>query len=365
VDLPWLAACTALFGATLLTAMLTRSHLVAARHLGILDHPDGRRKRHQHPVAQAGGLAMAIGCQWAVGLALFALPGGSTDFPALHTLIIGGALATALGALDDIVDLKPVAKLLGQLGVGLFFWYQGVRIERVTGFEGVPMEVPTVIGASMTALWFALLMNGLNMIDGLDGLAAGVGGISALTLAALAASLGQPTAALASLAVAGACGGFLVYNHPPARVFMGDAGSHFLGCQLAAISLLSSTKTPAVLTLALPLLAVALPLFETVFAFCRRVASGHHPFRGDRQHLHHRMIDLGFSDRRTLATFCYLTAACGIVALVSVDLPPHKALLLSLGVLGGLGVLTWNVRALEQSRRYSLENSPDRLRNKD
>jgi UDP-GlcNAc:undecaprenyl-phosphate GlcNAc-1-phosphate transferase len=256
-------------------------------------------------------------------------------------------------------------KLTGQLGIGLFFWQEGVRIERITGLEGMPMEVPVVVGASLTALWFALLMNGLNMIDGLDGLAAGVGAISALTLGALAIALGQPGAALAALVLAGSCGGFLLFNRPPAAVFMGDAGSHLLGCQLAAIALMSSTKTPAVLTLALPLLAVALPLFETVFAFMRRLASGRHPFRGDRRHLHHRMLDLGFSDRRTVATFCYLTLACGIVALVSVDLEPHKALLLSSGVLGGLGVLTWNLQALEAGRHRAEDSdgvSGDRRR---
>ncbi len=334
-------------GAGGLTAILTAGHIRLARGLGVLDHPDGGRKRHRAPVAQAGGLAMALASSGALALSLGWIPGGALDFDALTTLVLGGAMAALLGTVDDVVNMRPGVKLLGQLAIGLFFWSQDIRIERFTGLEGQPVEVVWPISAALTAFWFALLMNGINMIDGLDGLAAGVAGISALTLAALAASLGQPTAALAALALAGACAGFLVWNRPPASVFMGDSGSHFLGCQLAAISLMSSTKTPAALTLALPLVAVALPIFETVFAFTRRLAVGAHPFRGDRRHLHHRMIDLGFSDRRTLATFCYLTGACGIVAFVSVDLPPHKTILLCLGALTGFAVLAWNLSALE------------------
>lgn len=339
-----------------LTVILMPAHLRLAQILGVYDRPDSLRKAHQAPILHCGGVVMVLAFAFALSLSPFFAPLGFFDESVIRALIIGGTFAAALGILDDLIDLKPSWKLLGQLFVGLYFWSQGLRIERLTGLEVLPLEALAPLSALLTALWFALLINGINMIDGMDGLAASVVLISALILTLLAGALYQPLPQVAALILAGICVGFLFFNAPPARVFMGDTGSHFLGTQLAAVSLLSSTKTSAALTLALPLLAVALPLFETAFAFFRRVAKGSHPFRGDRRHLHHRLLDLGLSPNRILATFCYLTGAFGVVAYVSLELSPGRALILVAGILGGMAILLSNLSAIER-----LRNTPENL----
>src|SRR5690606_38530674 len=152
--------------------------------------------------------------------------------------------------------------------------------------------------------------------DGMDGLVIGIVAISAVTLGAIAWDLDTPFAVVLCAVLLASCLGFLPFNFSPATIFMGDAGSMLLGFMLASITLLSSSKAPAFLALIIPMLAVGVPLFETCFAFIRRMLQGQHPFRADRRHLHHRFQALGFSEKRTVLTFYYLTAYFGITAYV-------------------------------------------------
>jgi len=342
----WMLNAVALgFAASFVATYLVRG---AMRRLGVLDVPTSERKRHGRPVAYEGGLAIFVG--FVVGLVYYALHDSTSVFwrDQAIALILGATASTALGALDDVLDLRPWVKLLGQLGIGAMMYYLGFRIEKISNPFGAEVGLMGALSFAGTVLWYALLMNGINMIDGVDGLAAGIVAISGVTLGLIAYDLQQPVAAVVALIMTAACLGFLPYNFHPASIFMGDAGSLLLGFLLASLTLMSSSKTPALLTLAVPIVAVFLPLFETIFAFSRRLAKGQHPFRGDRSHLHHRFLDLGFSERWTVLILYYLTAYVGVIAYVLQKLESRLTLIMALFLAMGLLLLAESMSYLRR-----------------
>lgn len=324
---------------------------------GIMDYPGEGRKLHQRPVAYEGGLAIWLGV--VAGLVVAAITRDSLFFVTdeILAIITGATAITAVGVADDLLDLRPWLKLLAQLGIGAMMYYLGFRVDLITNPFGDSLAVPPVVSLIGTCLWYAILINGINMIDGMDGLAAGIVMISSCTLLAVNVSLDLPFAALLCLILGAAVAGFLPFNLAPATIFMGDAGSMLLGFLLATITLLSSTKTPALLALIIPVVAVGLPLFETVFAFIRRALSGQHPFRADRRHLHHRFLALGFSPRRTVLSFYYITAFFGVVAFVLQGLEAAATLALAVIVLVGMLLLIENLRFLENLHVSCREDS--------
>lgn len=311
----------------------------AMRFLGVLDVPTSDRKCHPKPVAYEGGLAIYLG--FVCGLLVYALRDTGSLFwhNEARALIVGATVSTALGAADDVLDLKPWVKFLGQLAIGAMMYHFGFRIERISNPFGAEVGLIGFLSLIGTLFWYALLMNGINMIDGVDGLAAGIVAISGITLGVIALDLGQPVAAVIALIMTAACVGFLPYNFHPATIFMGDAGSLLLGFLLASLTLMSSSKTPALLTLAVPIVAVFLPLFETTFAFVRRLAKRQNPFRGDRSHLHHRFLDLGFSEKRTIIILYYLTAYVGVIAYILQKLESRLTLIMAIFLAAGLFLL--------------------------
>jgi len=337
----------AALAAGLLATWLVRGWMLK---LGIMDHPEGinGRKKHRAPIAYEGGTAMWLAVLAGLVAMSFVFPRFLFDNDQITGLIMGGTLIVALGVADDLLDLRPWWKLLGQFGIGLLMHHYGFRIERLSNPLGGDIAVPLAVGYASTALWYAILMNGINMIDGMDGLAAGIVAISAVTLGAVAWDLQHAFAFILALILLGACLGFLPFNFIPATIFMGDSGSLLLGFMLASISLLSSSKAPALLALIIPFLALGLPLFETVFAFVRRSARGQHPFRADRRHLHHRFLALGFSERRTVLTFYYITAYFGVTAYVLQRLEARSTLALVAIIGMGMLLLVENMRFLEK-----------------
>jgi UDP-GlcNAc:undecaprenyl-phosphate GlcNAc-1-phosphate transferase len=320
------------------------------RRLGIYDMPSGGRKVHTQPVAYEGGVAMHLAFVAGLIAAALAVPEFVFLRHEMHGILIGATLATCVGVADDLLDLRPWVKLVAQAALGALMYGYGYRVERLTNPFGPEVIPAWWVSLAGTMLWYALLMNGINMIDGMDGLAAGIVAISGLTLAAIAADLGQPLAVALALITVAVCLGFLPFNFPPASIFMGDAGSLLLGFLLASVSLLSSTKTPALLALLIPVMAVGLPLFETVFAFARRAVKGQHPFRGDSRHLHHRFLNLGFSPRRTVFIFYYFSLLLGVTAFVLQRLEPVATMALVAALSTGLLVLLESLRFLEKRR---------------
>ncbi len=278
-----------------------------ARRLGAVDLPDERRV-HRMPIPRLGGLAMFFGII-VPSLAFLDLS------RSVRGLLVGAAVATVVGAIDDFRGLRWWEKLGGQILAGSIPPIFGIWVDHFTfPFLGV-YDLSVWLGAPLTVLWIVAVMNMINFLDGLDGLAAGVCGIAGLTFAAIALSLGKPTAAAFSAIVLGATLGFLRHNFFPARIFMGDSGAMLLGFSLAAVSVDGLLKTAATVALFFPLLVLAVPILDTGFVVARRLKY-RQPIAGrDLAHLHHRFVNIGFSQRRAVVYIYFWVGTLAAAAL--------------------------------------------------
>jgi UDP-GlcNAc:undecaprenyl-phosphate GlcNAc-1-phosphate transferase len=321
--LAWLVALLVALAITPLVRRLAwRANAVA--------RPDARRL-HPEPIAQWGGLAIFVAVAFAAllwrqptlqDIRLLAPSGSASDVSAtaqtlhLSTFFFGcGALMLMLGMLDDRFELSPLWKFGGQIVIAYALWRGGFRINTLPFSSGTQvLEDWQSLG--ITLFWILGLTNGVNLIDGVDGLAAGVCAIGAGSLCLVELMKNAPWAAMASAAVCGACLGFLRWNAPPARIFLGDAGALLLGFWLAAIAVAAAAKTAAATTLALPLLVMGVPVLDTLWAVVRRAVNRQPLWRGDRGHLHHRLLARGFSPQKTVLLIYALSAALGAVAVL-------------------------------------------------
>ena len=287
-----------------------------ARMLGVVDQPGETRRVHTVPVPRLGGIALLLGI-FVPALAFLPVEG------AYRGILLGAAIATTVGAIDDFRGLPWWGKLAGQVAAGSVAVGFGVTVDRFT-FPGFgSQELPEWAAGAATIVWVVAIMNMVNFLDGMDGLAAGVCAIAGSTFAVIGLSLGAPDAALLSAIVAGACFGFLRHNFYPARIFMGDSGALLLGFLLATVSIEGLVKTAALATLVLPLLVLAIPIIDTSFVFAKRLKYRQPLYEADRTHLHHRFMNIGFSQKRAVV---YMYAWCGVLAgaaLATRFLPPR------------------------------------------
>jgi len=284
-----------------------------ARLLGVVDRP-AERRLNKRPIPRLGGLAIFLGIL-VPSLAFLSLDGE------MRGIVLGAAVACVVGAVDDFRGLDPLPKLAGQVAAASIPLAFGVWIDHFTfPFIGV-VDLSPWVGMPLTVVWIVAVMNMVNFLDGMDGLAAGVCAIAGLTFAILALSLGKVDAALLSAVVAGACIGFLRHNFFPARIFMGDSGALVLGFTLATVSISGLLKTASTVVLFLPLLVLAVPIIDTSFVVAKRVKYGQPISSPDRSHLHHRFINIGFSQRRAAVTMWAWTACLGAAALATRFIP--------------------------------------------
>jgi UDP-GlcNAc:undecaprenyl-phosphate GlcNAc-1-phosphate transferase len=305
-----------LYGAVIafvIVVLLTPAVGGMARLLGAVDRPDSRRL-NRRPVPRLGGLAIFLGI---IVPALAFLDLSSET----RGVLLGAAVATVVGAVDDFRGLAPPTKLAGQVCAAAIPPAFGVWIDHFTfPFLGV-VDVPVWLGVPLSIVWIVAVMNMVNFLDGMDGLAAGVCAIAGTTFAILALSLGKADPAIISAIVAGACLGFLRHNFFPARIFMGDSGALCLGFILAAISIQGLLKTASTVVLLLPLLVLAVPILDTSFVVAKRLKYGRPIYGADRSHLHHRFMDIGFSQRRAAATMWLWCASLAGAALATRFIP--------------------------------------------
>ena len=299
---PHLVVIGTALGVTLLVTPIVR--LVGVRW-GIVSHAGGRHV-HSGAIPRIGGAAMFAGfvsavCMRYLGERLWGWPPSLTLMgePALGVLA-GLTIMFAVGLLDDVVDLNPWQKLIGQIIAAGVAFAGGVRIDFVGDPFGGGIQMLGVLSLPVTIFWMVGFANVVNLIDGLDGLAAGITAIAAVSLLVLAQETNQPLAAVLAAALVGACVGFLRYNFNPASIFMGDSGALFLGFCLACISLLGVMKSVAAITLVVPLLILGVPVFDTFSAIVRRRRSGRPFHEADKGHIHHRLLGRGFSQRQTV-----------------------------------------------------------------
>src|SRR3954452_21937016 len=302
-------------GALVIVLVLTPAVGRSARYLRLVERPqEGERERPTIP--RLGGLALFLGI---LVPSLAFLPLGGE----LRGVVLGMAVASTVGAIDDFRHLNWWQKLGGQVLAASIPVGFGIYLHTFTfPFLGRQV-VPTWIGATVTVVGIVAVMNMVNFLDGLDGLASGVCAISGFTFAVIELSLGRIGAAVLAAIVCGACVGFLHHNFYPARIFMGDSGAMLLGYTLAAISVQGLLKTAALATLVLPLLVLAVPVLDTSFVVAKRLRNRQPIYVADARHLHHRFMRIGFSQRRAVV---YLYAWCVTLALASLATrfaPPH------------------------------------------
>ncbi|WP_123042796.1 MraY family glycosyltransferase [Cohnella candidum] len=278
----------------------------AALRLGFVDRPTGR-KIHSKPIPLSGGVAIFAG----VILSSFLFLG---SHPLLRTIVTGGAILVAIGLLDDSFksrgrDFPVWPRLLLYIAVSFIPVWHGITIQGVSSPSPAAMILfPPVISAIVTAVWVFALINMVNFIDGIDGLASGVCVISSLTIFFASLIESQQVTAVVAIALAGSCLAFLAYNFHPARIFMGDAGATFLGYTLAVIAVDGTLKGATFLSLSVPLLALGVPILDTVIVFTRRILEGKGLHRADNLHTHHSLMKWGLTQVQTVS-FLYLIAA--------------------------------------------------------
>lgn len=270
-------------------------------------------------------------------------------------LFLGSLLIAAVGFWDDGANLKPWQKLLGQVAAAALLVAGGTRIEFVTNPLGGMVYIGWW-GIPLTIFWVTALTNGMNFIDGLDGLTAGISAIAAVPLLIIAGQRGHDDVVLLTVCLLGVALGFLRYNFHPARVFMGDAGAMFLGFMLGAISVEGALKGAATMTLSIPLLTFGLPLFDTVCAVIRRRWNGRPIYEADAGHVHHRLLQLGFSHRRAVVFLYFVSALLGAVALLLQKVPLEMRPYMMLPVIAGLAVGGHRLRIFDD--RPAMETTP-------
>jgi UDP-GlcNAc:undecaprenyl-phosphate GlcNAc-1-phosphate transferase len=330
-----LAYAAIFLAAFLLTVALVPVARAASRRAGLVDVPGGR-KAHASPTPLGGGLAVAAASGLTLAGALLAawadqrgfvrlpvpagvrvlLPGVLDQGPRLLLVLGGGAAILGMGLLDDLRDLGPRSKLLGQLAIaGALVAFGDIRLSLFTEGEG---PFGYAISVAATLLWIAAVTNAFNLLDHMDGICAGVAAVSGLAFLAVALQTGQLF--IAGLLVVGvaACAGFLVYNFHPASVFLGDAGSQLIGYGLGVTTVLFTfyrASYPA-FSYFVPAIVLAVPLYDMLRVVGIRLAEGRSPFQGDRNHLSHRLLGLGFSVRQAAGVVYLLTGATGLAAVL-------------------------------------------------
>ena len=303
-----------------------------AKKIGAIDIPKDKRRMHTDSVPLIGGLAIFLG--FLVSTVFFA----EIDIKII-AILSGALIMVVLGVFDDKYALGAKFKLMIQIIAAAIPVIAGVRIERIIlpflksgGIEFGWLAYP------ITILWIVALTNAVNLIDGLDGLAAGVSAIASFSMFLIALMQGNYVIAVMSAALVGACCGFLPYNFSPASIFMGDTGSTFLGFVMASLSVLGLFKIHAIISFAVPFIAFGIPIFDTSFAIFRRIKE-HRPIMSpDRGHLHHRLVDMGFSHKQAVLIIYAICIVLGAVAVLSFK---SKLLAIVIAVLGVIGAFVF------------------------
>jgi UDP-GlcNAc:undecaprenyl-phosphate GlcNAc-1-phosphate transferase len=340
----FIAALAAFLAAIVLTWLVRQIALA----LGVMDRPDGVRKLHRQPIPLLGGIGV-FGA-WLVGMLACQLmergpkideakfqvrtqtsetvlasdfearisdltfgPRSSTNgFP--RALLFATIVVLVSGVMDDILVLRPRWKLIGQTMAAGILVANGLIVSRVWLF-GYTLELGW-LGIALTMVWLVGSMNAVNMLDGLDGLASTVGLVICGTLTWMACLTGHFDLALVAIALAGALGGFLLFNFPPARIFLGDSGSMLIGLVIGAVAIQGSFKAPATAALAAPLAVLAIPIFDGLAAVIRRRLTGRAVYAPDRGHIHHCLQNRGWTNRQILLGVGTLCAATGLAVLL-------------------------------------------------
>ena len=339
--------------------------------IGAVDVPRDNRRMHKKPIARLGGLAIISG--FLVSVLFYVLDSFYDVNSPLNVnrqffgFLAGMLIIVCIGIIDDIKTLSARFKLVFQIISALAVVLSGTRIEYVTNpfSETGISRLNPILSYAITLIWIIGITNAINLIDGLDGLAAGVSSIASLSLFIVSIIFERWDVAILTAALAGSTLGFLPYNFNPAKIFMGDTGATFLGFTLGVVSIQGTLKSYAAIAIAIPILVLGLPLFDTVFAIIRRFFNGKPIMEADRGHLHHRLIDMGLSQKQSVLIMYILSAALGLCAIVLADKGALSAIILiisiSIFIIGGIRFMSEiniekNITSNEESQTEQIDS---------
>ena len=306
--------------------IMTRAAKIIALKLGVVDKPDAR-KVHQGLIPRMGGLGIYSG--FMAGAVFYVCSHPNLAFSGdILGLLLAASIVFATGLLDDVRSIRPTTKLLGQLVAALVFVGFGGYVKFFSNPFGGDIIFLDYLGIPVTILWLVGISNAVNLIDGLDGLAGGVSIISACTMAVVSLSHGYYMPAALLFILAASTLGFLRYNFSPASIFMGDSGSLTLGFILGAIAIMGFSKGATIVTLVIPVLILAIPIFDTFFAIVRRLIEHKPVMQPDKGHLHHRLLAMGLSHKQTVLIIYAITMFMGCIAILTALLPAWVTTLL-------------------------------------
>ena len=317
------------FGFTLISMPAARK---IAEKIGAIDMPDSERRMHKQPTPRLGGLALFFG--FLVSVLCFC-----EITRELIGLLCGAVIIVILGIFDDSRGLSAKFKFCVQIVAALVVVYAGdIKIDIFTNPNIFSNEKFLVlsdwVSVPVTVLWIIAITNAVNLIDGLDGLAAGISSIAAVSLVFVAIMVDAPAIALVAIIIAGACFGFLPSNFSRKnKMFLGDTGATFLGYTLAVLSIQGGFKSYAVISFAVPVLIFGLPIFDTAFAMIRRLLTGKSVMSPDRGHIHHRLVDMGFSKKQAVFILYTMSGVLGLTAVVLAESGAMRALVLLIAAL--------------------------------
>ncbi len=350
-----LHAIAIVLAASSVAALATPLVIRLARGIGAVDRPNERKVSRRDSMPLLGGLAVGMGC--AVGIIVGLLV---VDEPRLARGAAGfgggAVLLVLVGIWDDRFDVKPIVKLVFQIAAASIAIHAGFRVDLFSDpISRTTLDVPPLILWPVSLLWIVGVTNAMNLIDGLDGLSSGIGAIIAATLTIICWQAGQWMGVVIGLAIMGALLGYLPFNFPPARIFLGDTGSLLIGFGLSVLALEGYRKT-ALLAFLVPLLALAIPLLDTLLSIVRRLRSGRGVFSPDRLHMHHRLLEREGSHKSAVLMLYFLTGCFCMIAVSFSQLDGWIAFLYLAAVVGV------TIRLLRNLDAFSLDLLGDRSR---
>ncbi len=314
----------------------------------IIDTP-GYRKIHKSPIPRSGGMAFFVSFFM---LVLFLILLKIYDFKILKGAYLSLIIIFLLGIYDDVKGANAKVKFLFQILSASLLWYNGLRIDRITNpFGGEILITNNVLSLVITVFWVVSLINAINLLDGMDGLAAGVILISSVFIFIIAGlSKNIDVLFLASMLI-GITSGFLVFNFPPAKIFMGDTGSMFLGFMMAVLGIIGNRKSAVAITLLVPIVLLLIPIIDTGMAILRRLKQRKNIFQADKEHIHHRLLALGIGYKKVLLIIYMINIYLGLIALLSLFFRKEYIFILFIVLFLGIFILLEILRFVEKKSK--------------